>query len=70
MSLGNFSISTLIAGFIFGVIGMYMIKRAKSEAHVPYFIIGLVLLIYPYFIENVFLVWGLGAGLVFLAFKM
>ena len=60
----------LLAGFVFGVIGMYLVKRAKSEAHVPYFIIGLLMMIYPYFIENVYLVWGIGLGLFFLSFKL
>jgi multisubunit Na+/H+ antiporter MnhE subunit len=56
----NFSAATLIPGFIFGVIGMFMMKKAKSQANVPWFVIGIVLMVYPYFIQNLYLLWGIG----------
>lgn len=59
-----------MAGFVFGVIGIYWIKRAKREAHLPSLVFGIALMAYPYFIENAYWLWGIGVGLCFLAYKM
>lgn len=66
----NFSLSAIIAGLLFGTWGMYLIKRAKSEAHWPSLFIGLVLMIYPYLVDNIYLLWGIGISLVALAYQI
>lgn len=66
----NFDLSSLAAGFIFGVFGFYFMKWGKREAHAPSLFIGLILLVYPYFVENAWLVWGIGVALLALAFKL
>ena len=66
----NFTAPWLIAGLVFGVIGMYLIKRAKSEAHIPYALIGVALIAYPYFVENIYILWGVGVALTLLALKI
>ena len=60
----NFSVSSLVAGFFFGVWGLYLVRRAKREAHPPSLAIGLALLVYPYFVENAYLLWGIGTALL------
>ncbi len=60
----NFSFSNLFAGFMYGTIGVYFIKRAKRLGHLPSLVIGAALIAYPYFLENEYLVWGIGAVLV------
>lgn len=62
----NFSISALAAGFIYGALGVYLIKRGRADAEIPSILIGVTLLIYPYFIENEILLWGVGAALLWL----
>jgi hypothetical protein len=66
----DFSVSTLAAGFIYGILGMWLIRQGRRTAHIPWFVIGLVLIIYPYFVENVFLLWGIGAALLVVAARM
>ncbi|MBI3555131.1 MAG: hypothetical protein HY074_02560 [Deltaproteobacteria bacterium] len=66
----NFSISALTAGFIYGVMGVWLIRYAKREAHIPSVVFGVALLVYPYFIENIYLLWGIGAVILVLAYKM
>lgn len=66
----DFSLSSLLAGFIYGVIGVYLIREARKSANIPNFCIGLTLLIYPYFVSSVYLIWGIGAALIFLAYKL
>lgn len=63
----NFSLSSLLAGFIFGVIGVYLIKYAKDKGNIPQILIGIGLLLYPYFISNAYLVWALGFALLAMA---
>lgn len=67
---GDLSFSTIMAGLIFGVLGMWLIKQGRKDAHIPWILIGLVLCVYPYFVVNAFLVWGIGLGLLFVAKRM
>lgn len=66
----NFSVSSLAAGFIFGVFGMFLLRRGKSDAHFPHALLGLSLIVYPYFIENDYLLWIVGIALLFVAWVM
>lgn len=60
----NFSWSALVAGFIYGVCGLFLVRRAKREARFSDLILGVALMAYPYFTENIYLLWGLGAALL------
>jgi len=64
----NFSFSALIPGFIFGIFGVYFLRQSKKEMHIPKAIIGMTLIIYPYFLENIVLLWLIGVVLVALVF--
>jgi len=57
----DFSISSLAAGFVFGVFGLYLLKQGGKRSNPWHFLIGLGLIIYPYFVSGAFLTWGLGA---------
>jgi hypothetical protein len=59
-----------MAGFIFGVIGLYLVKFARKKGNFPCLFIGITLMVYPYFIEHVIWMWGVGVGLCFLALKL
>jgi glucose uptake protein GlcU len=62
--------SNLLAGFIFGVLGFYFLKEAKKRSNLPWFLIGITLIVYPYFVTNAFLNWALGLVLVFIAYNL
>ena len=64
----DFSLNSLLAGFIFGVLGIFLIKRGKEESNFTWAGVGLTLIVYPYFISNTFLIWALGAALLLLAY--
>jgi hypothetical protein len=64
----DFSFSALMAGFVFGVFGLYLLRWGRKTAHTWHMIIGLALMIYPYFVSGPFLIWGTGAGLMLLAY--
>ncbi|MHB9078646.1 MAG: hypothetical protein ACYC3X_14265 [Pirellulaceae bacterium] len=63
-----FSFSSIAAGFIFGILGVFLLKHGKSEAHVPHMILGMGLIMYPLFIANTWLLWGIGIGGLVLAY--
>ena len=65
----DFSFSSLLAGFIFGVIGFYLFKWGKQKQAALPVVIGIVLMVYPYFISNVWLMWLIGVGLCFTAYR-
>lgn len=66
----SFSISSIIAGLVFGIFGFAILKDGKKEANIPKVFVGLILLIYPYFITNDYLVWIIGIVLTFIGFKL
>jgi hypothetical protein len=70
MNFTELSFSSLFAGFAFGVLGFFLIKQGRKKGHLAGILIGLVLLIFPYFISNPFLVWLIGLSLLFLAARM
>ena len=65
----NFRFSAILAGLVFGVFGIYLFRFGKKHAHASAMGIGLALMIYPYFIENEYLLWGLGAVLTYLGYR-
>lgn len=65
----SFSLSAILAGLLFGTFGIYYFKKGKNEADLPLMFIGSALFFYPYFIENDYLLWGMGMGLIVLAYQ-
>lgn len=68
--LDDFSISALVASIIFSIWGMRLIRKAKREGHKPSLYFGLALLIFPYFIGDPYLVWGIGLALIYFDYRM
>jgi len=65
----NFSFGSLMAGFVFGVAGMFFIKAAKREGNFRALMFGIALLLFPYFVENAYLCWTLGIVLTVIGYK-
>ena len=59
----SFSWPNLIGGFIFGIIGLYAFNYGRKERNYKPLAIGLVLMVYPYFISNTILMYAIGAGI-------
>jgi hypothetical protein len=52
----------IILGFIFGAIGLWMIREAKRRVNFNSLFIGIALVVYTYFTPNAW--WDLGIGIV------
>ena len=66
----DISMSAIMAALIFGVIGMWLFKEGKRRQQYPVLIIGIVMMIYPYFTPNAKWDWVLGFLLSGLAYKL
>jgi hypothetical protein len=62
--MSNFSPYNILAGFIFGTIGWGAWRYGRRLERTKPILIGLVLMIYPYFIYNPYLLWGIGVILI------
>lgn len=62
----NFNPYNLLAGFIFGTIGWGAYRYGKNLDRWQPRAIGAALMVYPYFFNHPWLLWGCGAGLLIL----
>ena len=69
MNIGNFSVGSLIAGFIFGTYGFVVAKTALRDGNMSAVGFGGTLIVYSYFIQNAWLCWGIGTVLSVFAFR-
>ncbi len=63
-SLGfSFSMSTIIAGLIFGAIGLYAYRWGKKRDNRYVYWTGITMMVYPMFIQSNKLTWSIGLAL-------
>ena len=60
---------TLFAGFVFGTFGISIFNMARKRQKAVPMIAGIAMAVYPYFIDNVYLLWGVGAALLAVGVK-
>jgi len=63
-STSDLNWNTIIAGVIFGSIGLVAFLYGKKNALWKPMVIGMLLIAYPYFISNMIVVYLVGIGLV------
>jgi predicted membrane protein len=56
--------STLIWGVLFGAIGLGFLTYGRRQSAIIPLVVGVFLLIFPYFMPNLYLLLGVGAVLV------
>jgi predicted cobalt transporter CbtA len=62
--MGSFSMGSLIASFAISSVGLVLTTYGKKMARLPQLIVGLVLLVYPYFVPAVVPMVIVAGGLV------
>lgn len=60
----DFDANNLLASLVIGGIGTVSFIYGKRQSRVPQMVVGLVLVVYPYFISNVFLMIGIAVLLL------
>ena len=60
---GGFNWPNLIGGMLFGIIGFAVFLYGKKEKAFKPLAIGIVLMVYPYFVPNTVLIYIIGTAL-------
>jgi len=60
---GGFNWWNIISGIIFSIIGWYAFIHGKREKSIRPMVIGIMLMVYPYFISNALLALAIGLAL-------
>ena len=60
----NFSMSAIIASFVFGLAGVFVLYRGKAEGKFWNCVIGIVLMSYPIVVADDLMIWGIGVALL------
>ncbi|MFM8682326.1 MAG: hypothetical protein ACKOEG_00865 [Chthoniobacterales bacterium] len=55
--------STLFVIIVFSAVGLAAFRRGKSESNIICFLLGIALMVYPYFVEGLTLNLLIGAAL-------
>lgn len=63
MNLGNLSAGNIIAGLIFSGVGFVAFTYGKREGRHRTMVMGIVLMVYPYFTPGAAITCAVGAGL-------
>lgn len=61
--ISNMSASTLIAGLVFSVIGIWLFKKGRSKNNMTLVLISIALMVYPMFTKKPWQDWGIGIAL-------
>ena len=69
MDLSDLTVSSIMAGFVFGVWGMFLIRQGRKEGNFWHGGLGCAMLVYPFFVTGPWLTWGIGCGLLYLAYQ-
>ncbi|OGQ19310.1 MAG: hypothetical protein A3E27_04845 [Deltaproteobacteria bacterium RIFCSPHIGHO2_12_FULL_40_32] len=64
----DFSMSSILLSLATSIIGIYAFKYGKQNQSARHMILGIILMIYTYFISNIWLELGTGALLTGLLF--
>jgi hypothetical protein len=54
----------LLLSLVIGSLGMGFFIYGKKQARIPQIVLGILMMVYPYFISNLWLMSGIALGLV------
>jgi hypothetical protein len=69
----SFDASSLLASLFIGSVGMVLLIYGKKMSRIPHIAVGILMLVYPYFIPSVILslvIFALLSGLLIAAVKL
>jgi len=59
----DFDVNSLLASIVPSSIGLVAFMYGKRQGRVPHIAIGLVLMVYPYFVSNILIMFAIAAVL-------
>ena len=68
LSLGDFSLATIIIAVVFGLVGYAAFRYGRKNGETRPLVIGIALMAYGYFVTNAWISLGIGTVLTALLF--
>lgn len=62
----SFDAASLVASFMIGLVGFALLGYGKKQQRFPHMVVGIALMVYPYFVPTAFLMVAIGLALIFL----
>ena len=63
----DLTVSSVMAGLMFGLIGIWLFREGKKRVNFYLIFIGIVIMVFPYFVDGDWLPWAVGIMLCFAA---
>jgi hypothetical protein len=60
----DLSAASLFASLLVGCVGMGLFLYGKKQARLPQLLVGIALMVFPYFVASALIVYAISAGLV------
>lgn len=57
----DFDLTTIVCGLVVSSVGFVLFQYGRKMSRAPHVAVGLVLMVFPYFVPAVWLMFGIGA---------
>lgn len=62
--MGGFDANAVLLSLFIGLIGFGVLVYGKRQGRIPHLVAGLALIVYPYFVSNLYLMGGIALALI------
>jgi hypothetical protein len=62
--VGGLDANSILLSLFLGLVGFAVLVYGKRQSRVPHMTAGLVLMVYPYFVTNLYLMGGIAVAIV------
>lgn len=66
----DLTIGGVSGALIFGALGFWLIRAGRRAGNILWALIGLAMMVYPYFVSNGWVTWGIGFALCGVAYQV
>jgi hypothetical protein len=60
----HLDLGTIVLGGFIGLIGLGLLSYGRKQVRIPHIVVGLILLVYPYFVGNLIVIAVIAAALL------
>lgn len=64
----NISLSSILSSLLFGTIAIWLFKESRKRSNIKLIILSIFMFTYSYFVNSVWLDWGIGCALCGLSY--